>query len=65
MIILMNTLYTNMADHSVPHESRVSWASVFSFDNAFSENPCFVGDLVCFISLCLRVFVFRRICIGC
>ena len=69
--MLMNTLYTNMADHSVVVdrdelcESAVSWASVFIFDNASLENPCFVGDLVCFILLCLRVFVFRHICIGC
>ena len=40
MLILMNTLYTNMADHSVVVdrdelcESEVSWASVFIFDSA-------------------------------
>ena len=31
--------------------------SVF-FNNAPSEKPCFIGNLVCFISLCLRDFVF-------
>ena len=52
-----------MADHSVGawdefHESEASEASVFCFDNAFPENYCFVDGLVCFISLCLRVFEF-------
>ena len=49
-----------MADHSVVawnelYESEASWASVFCFDNASSEKSCFVGDLDCFILLCLRV----------
>ena len=51
----------NMADHSVIardelHESEASEASVFCFDNASPEKSCFVDGLVCFISLCLRVF---------
>ena len=58
-----NTPYANMADHSVVawnelYESEASWASVFCFDNAFSEKSCFVGDLDCFILLRLRVFMF-------
>ena len=28
------------------------------FDSAYSEKSCFVDGLVCFISLCLLVFVF-------
>ena len=52
-----------MADHSVGardelHESEASEASVFCFDNASPEKSCFVDSLVCFISLCLRVFEF-------
>ena len=55
-----------MADHSVIareelHESEASEASEaseFCFDNASSEKSCFVDGLVCFISLCLRVFEF-------
>ena len=52
-----------MADHSVGardelHESVASEASVFCFDNVSSEKSCFVDGLVCFISLCLRVFEF-------
>ena len=52
-----------MADHSVGawdefHESEASEASVFCFDNASPENSCFVDCLVCFLSLCLRVFEF-------
>ena len=52
-----------MADHLVGardelHESEASEASVFCFDNASSEKSCFVNGLVCFISLCLRVFEF-------
>ena len=51
-----------MADHSVgardEYESEASEASVFCFDNASSEKSCFVDGLVCFISLCLRVFEF-------
>ena len=40
------------------HESEASEASVFCFDNASPEESCFVDGLLCFISLCLRVFVF-------
>ena len=52
-----------MADHSVVawnelYESEASWASVFCFHNASSEKSCFVRDLVFFISLRLRVFIF-------
>ena len=52
-----------MADHSVGirdelHESEASEALVFCFDNASAEKSCFVDSLVCFISLCLLVFVF-------
>ena len=57
-----NTPNANMADHSVgardEYESEASEASVFCFDNASSEKSCFVDGLVCFISLCLRVFEF-------
>ena len=53
----------NMADHSVVardelHESEVSEASMICFENASLENSCFVLDLFCFISLCVRVAVF-------
>ena len=42
-----------MADHSVGtrdelHESEVSEASVFCFDNASPEKSYFVDGLVCF-----------------
>ena len=53
-----------MADHSPVgakdelHESEASEASVFCFDKASPEKSCFVDGLVCFISLCLLVFVF-------
>ena len=52
-----------MTDHSVGardelHESEASEALVFCFDNASPEKSCFVDCLVCFISLCLLVFVF-------
>ena len=52
-----------MADHSVGawdevHESEASEASVFCFDNASPEKSYFLDGLVCFISLCLRVFEF-------
>ena len=43
------------------HESEASEASVFCFDNASPEKSCFVDGLVCFISLCLLVFVFLNI----
>ena len=60
------TAYTpnaNMADHLVGawnelHEGEASEASVFCFDNASPEKSCFVDGLVCFISLCIRVFEF-------
>ena len=57
----LHTPYANMADHSVVawnelYESEASWATVFCFDSASTEKPCFVGDLVCFIPLCLRGF---------
>ena len=53
----------NMADHSVSaqdelHESEASQSLMFCFDNASPGKSCFVVDLVCFISLCLRVAVF-------
>ena len=56
-------MQNNMADHLVGardelHESEASEASVFCFDNASPEKSCFVDCLVCFISLCLLVFVF-------
>ena len=59
----INTPNANMADHSVGarnelHESEASEASVFCFDNASPKKSCFVDGLVCFISLCLRVFEF-------
>ena len=58
-----HTPNANMADHSVIardelHESEASEASVFCFDNTSSEKSRFVDGLVCFISLCLRVFEF-------
>ena len=58
-----NTPNANMVDHSVGaqdelHESEASEALVFCFDNASPEKSCFVDGLVCFISLCLLVFVF-------
>ena len=48
-----------MVDHSVGaqdelYESEASEASVFYSP----EKSCFVDGLVCFISLCLLVFVF-------
>ena len=60
---IIHAPYANMADHSVVlwnelYESEASWASVFCFDNASSEKCCFVRDLVFFISLRLRVFMF-------
>ena len=52
-----------MANHSVIardelHESEASEAWMFCFDNASPEKSCFMDGLVCFISLCLRVFEF-------
>ena len=40
------------------HENEAIEASVFCYDNASPEKSCFVDGLVCFISLCLRVFEF-------
>ena len=58
-----HTPNANMADRLVGaqdelHESEASKASVFCFDNASPEKSCFVDNLVCFISICLLVFVF-------
>ena len=51
-----------MADHSVgardEDESEANEASVLCVDNTSPEKSCFVDGLVCFISLCLLVFVF-------
>ena len=51
-----------MADHSVgardEDESEANEASVLCVDNTYPEKSCFVDGLVCFISLCLLVFVF-------
>ena len=52
-----------MADHSVgardeSHESEASEASKFCFDNDSLARSCVVVDLVCFISLWLRVAMF-------
>ena len=49
---------TTRSSPGTSHESEASEASVFCFDNASPEKSCFVGGLVCFISLCLLVFVF-------
>ena len=56
-----HTPNANMADHSVGardefHEREASEASVFCFDSASLEKSFFMDGLVCFISLCLRVF---------
>ena len=61
-LVFTRTPNANMADDSVTardelHESEATSASVFCFDNASPEKSCFVGDLVCFISLCLLIFV--------
>ena len=50
-ILDVYTPNANMADHSVgardeSHESEVSQALMFCFDNAFPEKSCFVVDLV-------------------
>ena len=53
-----------MADHPVgareeSHEREASEALMFCFDNASPERSCVVVvDLVCFISLWLRVAMF-------
>ena len=49
---------TTRSSPGTSHESEASEASVFCFDSAFPEKSCFVDGLVCFISLCLRVFEF-------
>ena len=49
---------TTRSSPGTSHESEASEASVFCFDNASPEKSCFVDGLVCFISLCLLVFVF-------
>ena len=49
---------TTWSSPGTSHESEASEASVFWFDNASPEKSCFVDGLVCFISLCLLVFVF-------
>ena len=49
---------TTRSSLGTSHESEASEASVFCFDNASPEKSCFVDGLVCFISLCLLVFVF-------
>ena len=49
---------TTRSSPGTSHESEASEASVFCFYNASPEKSCFVDGLVCFISLCLRVFVF-------
>ena len=48
---------TTRSSPGTSHESEASEASVFCFDNASPGKSCFVDGLVCFISLCLRVFV--------
>ena len=58
-----NTPNANMADHSVGtwdelHESQATQSLMFCFDHASPGKSCFLVDLVCFISLCLRVAVF-------
>jgi len=58
-----DTPNANMADHSVAtrdelHESEASQTLIFCFDYVSTEKSCFVVDLICFISLCLRVAVF-------
>ena len=51
-----------LEDHSVgardEYESEASEASVLCFDNTSPEKSCFLDGLVCFISLCLLVFMF-------
>ena len=38
-------------------ESEVSQSLMICFENASPENSCFVVNLFCFISLCIRVAV--------
>ena len=52
-----------MVDHLVgtrdeSHESKASEALMFYFDNASPGRSCVVVDLICFISLWLRVAMF-------
>ena len=52
-----------MADHAVgdqeeSHEGEASEALMFCFDNVSPERSCVAVDLVCFISLWLRVAMF-------
>ena len=49
---------TTRSSPGTSHESEASEASVSCFDNASPEKSCFLDGLVCFISLCLLVFVF-------
>ena len=51
---------TTRSSPETSHESEASEASVFCFDNVSPEKSCFVDSLVCFISLCLLVFVSSR-----
>ena len=62
-LFIFYTPNANMADHSVVardelHESEASQSLMFCFDNVSPGNSCFVVDLFCFNSLCLRVAVF-------
>ena len=58
LIYRMQIWRTTRSLPGTSHESEASEASVFCFDNASPEKSCFVDGLVCFISLCLRVFEF-------
>ena len=57
----LHQVYTECkyAGHSVGarDESEASQALMFCFDNGSPERSCSLVDLVCFISLCLRVAV--------
>ena len=52
LIHRMQIWRTTRSSPGTSHESE------FCFDNASPEKSCFVDGLVCFISLCLLVFVF-------
>ena len=58
LIHRMQIWRTTQSSPGTSHESEASEASVFCFDNASPEKSCFVYGLVCFISICLRVFEF-------
>ena len=62
IVFTVFTPNANLANHSVgardEYESEASETSVLCFDNTSPEKSCFVDGLVCFISLCLLVFVF-------